>query len=92
VPFLVYGAIAIAVFVAAVLVFGGLAFMFGAGALMNGDTGSWLAAAAVFFVMFLFAVAVLALVVGPVVFGSTYAGYKDTFSHDDAPLANPAYR
>ena len=40
----------------------------------------------------LFPVAVLALVVGPVVFGSTYAGYKDTFSHDDAPLANPAYR
>ena len=92
VPFLVYGAIAIAVFVAAVLVFGGLAFMFGAGALMNGNTGGWLAAAAVFFVMFLFAIAVLALVVGPVVFGSTYAGYKDTFAHDDAPLANPAYR
>jgi hypothetical protein len=92
VPFLVYGLIAIAVFVAAVLVFGGLALMFGAGAMFRGNAGSWLAAAAVLFAFFLFAVALVALVVGPVVFGSTYAGYKDTLSHDDAPLANPAYR
>ena len=92
VPFLVYGLIAIAAFVAAVLVFGGLAFMFGAGTLFSGDAGSWLAAAALFFAFFLFAVAVVALVFGPVVFGSTYAGYKDTLSQDDAPLANPAYR
>jgi hypothetical protein len=92
VPFLVYGLIAIAAFVAAVFLFVGLAFVFGAGTLFSGDVGSWLAAAAVLFAFFLFAIAVVALVFGPVVFGSTYAGYKDTLSHDDAPLANPAYR
>jgi hypothetical protein len=92
VPFLVYGLIAIAVGVAAVLAFGGLAFMLGAGALFNGNSGSWLAAAAVFFAFFLFAIALVALVVGPVMFASTYAGYKDTLSHDEAPLDNPAYR
>ena len=92
VPFLVYGLIAIAAIVAAVLVCGALAFTLGAGALFNGSSGNWLAAAALFFGLLLFAVAVVALVVGPVVFGSTYAGYKDTLSHDDAPLDNPAYR
>ena len=91
-PFLVYGVIAIGVVVAAVLVFGGIAFMLGAGAFLKGNSGNWLAAAAVFLVMFLFAIAVVALVVGPVVFGSTYAGYKDTLARDDAPLDNPAYR
>jgi hypothetical protein len=92
VPFLVYGLIAIAAIVAAIVVFGGLAFMLGAGAFLHENSGNWLAAAVVFFGMLLFAVAVVALVVGPVVFGSTYAGYKDTLSHADAPLDNPAYR
>ena len=92
VPFLIYGMIEVAVLVAAVLVFGGLAFMLGAGAMFSGDAGSWLAAAALFFVFFLLAIALFALVVGPVVFGSIYAAYKDTLSRDDAPLDNPAYR
>lgn len=92
VPFLVYGLIAIAVGVAAVLALGGVAFMFGAGAISGGTTGGWLAAAAVFFGLMLFGAALFALVVGPIVFASTYAGYKDTLSHDDAPLDNPAYR
>ena len=35
---------------------------------------------------------VLALIVGPIVFGSTYAGYKDTLASDDAALGNPAYQ
>jgi hypothetical protein len=91
-PFLVYGLIAIAVAVAAVLAFGGVAFMFGAGALLNGNSGSWLAAAALFIALFLAAAAVVALVVGPVVFASTYAGYKDTLADGGAPLDNPAYR
>jgi hypothetical protein len=32
------------------------------------------------------------LVVTPVVFGSAYAGYRDTLGAQDSRLANPAYR
>lgn len=95
VPFLVYGLIAIGVLIAAVLAFVGVAMLFGAGALVGagaGNVGNWVALAAVMFVLFLLAVAVVALFVGPVVFGSTYAGYQDTLAGDEAAPANPAYR
>jgi len=36
--------------------------------------------------------AVFALVLGPIVFGSTYAGYKDTLAVGEAAPVNPAYR
>ena len=95
VPFLVYGLIAVGVLVAAVLAFGAIALALGAGTLFGGgagSTGSWIAMAAVLFVLFLLALAVVALFVGPVVFGSTYAGYKDTLARDDTAAVNPAYR
>jgi hypothetical protein len=41
--------------------------------------------------LFLIAMAVFALVVGPIVFGSTYGGYKDTLAIDEKAPANPAY-
>lgn len=96
VPFLVYGLIAVGVLVAAVLAFGAIALALGAGALFGGgnggNAGNWIAMAAVLFVLFLLALAVVALFVGPVVFGSTYAGYKDTLARDDPAAVNPAYR
>ncbi len=94
VPFLVYGLIAIGVVIAAVLAFGAIALALGAGALLGGgnasNAGGWIAMAAVLFVLFLLALAVVALFVGPVVFGSTYAGYKDTLARTDG--ADPAFR
>jgi len=96
VPFLVYGLIAICVLVAAVMAFVGVALLFGAGALFGGasadSAGAWIAMAAILFVLFLLALAVVALFVGPVVFGSTYAGFKDTLARADPAPANPAYR
>jgi uncharacterized membrane protein len=96
VPFLVYGLIAVGVLVAAVLAFGAIVLALGAGALFGGgnagNAGSWIAMAAVLFVLFLLALAVVALFVGPVVFGSTYAGYRDTLARDDPAAVNPAYR
>lgn len=96
VPFLVYGLIAIGVLIAAVVAFGAIAVVFGAGALFGGDhagsAGSWVAMAAVMFVLFMLAVAIVALFVGPVVFGSTYAGYKDTLAAEGAAPADPAHR
>ncbi|MFO1316262.1 MAG: BPSS1780 family membrane protein [Burkholderiales bacterium] len=93
VPFLVYGLIAIGVMIAAAVAFGGIALAFGAGALFSGgNSGSWIAMAAVLFVLFMLAVAVVALFVGPIVFGSTYAGYKDTLADDGVAPADPAFR
>ncbi len=91
-PFLVYGLIAIAAGVAAMLALGGLALAFGAGAIFQGDGMAWIATAVVLVGLFMLVVAVFALVIGPVVFGSTYAAYVDTLSGDGEDLANPAYR
>jgi len=90
VPFLVYGLIAIVVFVVAILVFGGVGLVFGAGAIFSGSA-NWMAAFAVLAILFILAMALLALFVGPIVFGSTYAGYKDTLEVDTETLDNPAY-
>lgn len=90
VPFLVYGLIGIAIGIAAMLLIGGVALLFGASALL-GDGGGWGALLGLA-LLFMIVMAVFALVVGPIVFGSTYGGYKDTLAVDDAAPANPAYR
>ncbi|MFO1322876.1 MAG: BPSS1780 family membrane protein [Burkholderiales bacterium] len=92
VPFLVYGAIAIAVAIAVAVLVGALALAAGVSAFMNGisDSRGWMAIAGIA-VLFFAIFAVAALVVGPIVFGSTYGGYKDTLASDDTSLGNPAY-
>ena len=77
-------------FVVAILVFGGVGLVFGAGAIFSGSA-NWMAAFAVLAILFILAMALLALFVGPIVFGSTYAGYKDTLEVDTETLDNPAY-
>ena len=91
VPFLVYGAIGIAVGVAAILLTVGLALLFGASAMLGNGSGSIVAALIGLAFLFMIAMAVFALVVGPIVFGSTYGGYKDTLAIDEKAPANPAY-
>jgi uncharacterized membrane protein len=90
-PFLVYGLIAMGVGIVAVLAFVALAVMFGAGAFISGTTSGGWGALIGFFVVIFVMMAVAALVVGPIVFGSTYAGYEDTLGGDDPALENPAY-
>lgn len=93
-PFLVYGLIAIAIGVAAMLAVGAMALMLGVGALAgaSGSDSGWIGAIVGFAVLFVGLMLVLALVVGPVAIGSIYAGYKDIFADDDATVPNPAYR
>jgi hypothetical protein len=98
-PFLVYGLIAIALGIAAMLAMGAAAVMIGLGAIMalvsgasatldGGDAGALI----VIIVLVVVAFAVVALIVGPIIFGSTYASYKDAFAVEGAVAANPAYR
>ena len=90
-PFLVYGLIGIVIAIVAAVIVGALAVAAGIGAFMGASHsgfGALLGFMALFFVVAL----ALALVAGPVVFGSTYSGYKDTLAFDDTALANPAYR
>jgi hypothetical protein len=93
-PFLVYGLIAIAVGVAAMLAVGGIALMLGAGAFMSEAAGSsgagWIGALVGFAILFFGLILVLALVIGPVVVGSIYAGYRELFAADQATLPMPA--
>ena len=89
-PFLVYGVVAIALMFAAGLGVIGLGLVFGAGAIFGsgGGMGAFLG-----FMVVLMIVAIAgALIVGPVVFGSTYAAYKDAFDSDGEVLVNPAYQ
>src|SRR6185503_8168671 len=93
-PFLVYGAIAIAIGIAAMLVLGVLAvtvgigtimaLLYGSGVLNGGDVGTLI----VIIVLFVVTAVILGLIVGPIVFGSTYASYKDTFPVDAEVAAN----
>jgi hypothetical protein len=92
VPFLVYGLIGIGMFVAAAVAFIALAVMFGAGAFMSESTSGGLGALLGFFFLAMAAMAAVALVVGPVIFGTTFAGYEDTLAVADPSHANPAYR
>lgn len=92
VPFLVYGLIGIAVFCAAALLMFGVMLLFGAGAILGGGGSSMLGALLGLAFLFMIVMAIVALVVGPIVFGSTYAGYKDTLAVDEEAPVNPAYR
>lgn len=90
VPFLVYGLIALAVLAAfgAVVVLGSFAVL--ASAFSGTDSG--VGAMIAFMGIFAVACGIVGLIVGPIVFGSTYSGYADIFAAEDAQLANPAYR
>ena len=85
VPFLVYGLIGIGLMIAAVLVFGALALLFGASAMVGG--GGWGALLGLV-LLFIVVSAIFALVLGPIVFGSQYAGYKDTLAVEEGPLTS----
>lgn len=88
-PFLVYGLIALAVGIVVIVVIGMAALMFG----MSLFPGSGIVGMIGVAILALLILALLALVVGPIVFGSTYAGYADTFAAANAgDLGNPAYR
>jgi hypothetical protein len=89
VPFLVYGLIGIGIMFAAGLVITALALLFGASAMLGGGGWSALIGLAVLFIVVM---ALFALIVGPIVFGSTYAGYKDTLAVEAAAPSNPAYK
>jgi len=90
-PFLVYGLIGIGIAIVAAVIVGALAVAAGIGAFM-GASHSGFGALLGFMVLFFVVALAFALVAGPVVFGSTYSGYKDTLAFDDAALGNPAYR
>lgn len=89
VPFLVYGLIAIGVAVAAVVAMGLVAATVGVSAMGGGNAN--MGAFVGLFVLLIVLALIMALVAGPIVFGSTYAGYKDTLAEDDTAL-NPAYQ
>jgi hypothetical protein len=92
VPFLVYGVIGVGIVVAIACVFGILAGVMGIGALMSmfSDSVNWGSMIFGFAALIVLYVAVT-VVVTPVVFGSAYAGYRDTLAAADSQLANPAY-
>jgi hypothetical protein len=92
VPFLVYGLIGIAVGGAAALLMLGVALLFGASAIFGGGTSSMVGALVGLAFLFMIVMAIVALVIGPIVFASTYSGYKDTLAVDEAAPVNPAYR
>jgi len=92
VPFLVYGLIGLAVFIACAVVFFFAAAMLGGGALLTGDPFTMVATAMLVFAVAAVVAGVVGLFVGPVVLGSIHASYKDTFATSDSELGNPAYR
>ncbi len=90
-PFLVYGAIGIAIAIGAMCVFAALAGVIGIGALMamfdgNGNWGSMIFGLAALVVGYV----ALTVVIAPVIFGSTYAGYRDTLAVEKPRPSNPA--
>lgn len=89
-PFLIYGLIAMAVLIA----IGGLVVVASFALLASAFSGasSGVAAMIAFMAIFGIACAVAGLVVGPIVFGSTYAGYRDIFAGGQTRIDNPAYR
>jgi hypothetical protein len=93
VPFLVYGVIGVGIVVAVGCVFVVLAGVIGFGAFMavfseGVNWGSMLFGIVALVLLYV----ACAVVVTPVIFGSAYAGYRDTLAPQDAGLANPAYR
>lgn len=92
VPFLIYSLVALGVMIAAGIVIGGAMLVVGVSAAAGGGSFAGIMAfIGVILVVGAIAV-VLALLIGPVVLASVYAGYKDAFDGNEAPLANPAYR
>ena len=91
-PFLIYGVIGVAISLVVGIAFVAVAIALGASAFMSGSTSGTLGAMLGFFFLAMAMMAVVALVVGPVIFGTTYAGYEDTLAGDAPPPANPAYR
>lgn len=91
VPFLVYGLIALGAAIAAALLFGALVAVFGVGFWMSGGGfgGGWGTMVGLF-VLLLALIAIATLFIGPIVIGSTYAGYEDTLGVDDVTLPKPA--
>jgi hypothetical protein len=90
-PFLLYGVIGVGLVVAVACVFGVLAGLVGFGALMAvfSESVNW--GSMIFGIVALVLLYVAcAVVVTPVVFGSAYAGYRDTLAVQDSPPANPA--
>jgi uncharacterized membrane protein len=90
VPFLVYGAIGIGIAIAIVIAVGVAGIAVGVSAFMSGS-GSGATAYVGLFVLLGVLLLILALIAGPIVFGSTYTAYKDTLAADDTALGNPAY-
>jgi len=89
-PFLVYSLVAVAVVGLVFAAFAALALTFGISAF---TTGSGIAALVGLVIVFGIVVALTMLVVGPTVFGTAYASYKDAVA--DAPdggVTNAAYR
>lgn len=92
-PFLVYGLIAIVAGIAVALAMGAIGLVFGAGALMGvGGTAGGIGALLGLAIVMIALVLILALIVGPIVYGSIYESYKDTLGADDTALGNPAYQ
>jgi hypothetical protein len=90
-PFLVYGLIGLVISIIAGIGFVALAAALGAGAFASASTSGTIGAMIGFFVIAIAAMAAVGLVVGPVIFGTTYAGYEDTLAVGGDELQNPAY-
>ena len=89
VAFLVYGLIAIALAVVVILIVAALAVGFG----VSMFAGSGIVGMIGMAIVGMLLLAVFALVVGPIVLGSTYAGYADCFADaSEGDNVNPAYR
>ncbi len=89
VAFLVYGLIAIALAVVVILIVAALAVGFG----VSMFAGSGIVGMIGMAILGMLLLAVFALVVGPIVLGSTYAGYTDCFAEaGEGDSVNPAYR
>jgi hypothetical protein len=89
-PFLVYGVIGLVIAVAVMAAFAALAGVLGFEAIMsiidgNGDTGAFTFATGVLGAI----LAAIAAAVAAVIFGSTYASYRDTLAADDSAPGNP---
>jgi hypothetical protein len=88
VPFLVYGLIALAAGLVVIGIVGALAVMFG----LSLFAGSGIVGMIGVAILAMLLLALFALVVGPIVFGSTYGSYADAFADaDDGDISNPAY-
>jgi hypothetical protein len=90
-PFFVYGVLGIVITIAAMAVFAALAGVIGFEAILaivdgSGGWGTFTLAAGILGAV----CAVLIAVIAAVIFGSTYASYRDTLATDDSTQDNPA--